>query len=122
MSQLHRSARVSHESGVALAGRTRDGYRVTVLATPDRVTSPDYLSVRVTRNGRALNGAHVAIALSMPSMNMWNAYRAPLAPVGDHYAATVPVMGMAGDWQLRVRVDPRGAGGFAVTMPDRMGS
>ena len=122
MSQLHRAARVSRGSGVTLAGGTRDGYRVTVLVTPDRVASPDYLLVRVTRNGRPLEGARVAIAFSMPSMNMWNAYSASLAATGGRYGATVPVLGMTGNWQLRVRVHPPGARGFAVVMPDRMTS
>jgi YtkA-like len=122
MSQLHRAARVSRGSGTTLAGVTRDGYRVTVLVTPDRVTAPDYLSVRVTRHGRVVRGAHVGIAFSMPSMNMWNAYSASLVATGARYSATVPVLGMTGDWQLRVRVHPPGTRGFAVVMPDRMTS
>lgn len=122
MSQLHRAARISRGSGASLFGGTRNGYRVTVLITPDRVTAPDYLSVRVTRHGRVIRGAHVGIAFSMPSMNMWNAYSAPLAATGGRYGATVPVLGMTGDWQLRVLVAPSGARRFAVVMPDRMTS
>ena len=44
----------------------------------------------------------------MPSMGMWNAYMAVLAPAGvGRYSAVVPVLGMAGRWQLRIDVAVR---------------
>ena len=75
MSQLHRATRVPRGSGVTLAGHTRDGYRVTVLVTPDRVTSPEYLAVRVSHHGRALERARVGIGPD----GKWHAPSSPLA-------------------------------------------
>jgi hypothetical protein len=59
----------------------------------------------------------------MPSMNMWQAYKTVLKPFGPgRYEATVPVLGMAGRWQLRVSVSPRSAAAFPVIVTDRMGA
>jgi hypothetical protein len=57
----------------------------------------------------------------MPSMNMWRAYTTALKPAGTgRYDATVPVLGMAGHWQLSVSVSPRASTAFSVTIADRM--
>jgi hypothetical protein len=46
-----------------------------------------------------------------------------LKPAGmGRYEATVPVLGMAGSWQLRVGVSPRSSTAFSVTIPDPMGA
>jgi hypothetical protein len=81
------------------------------------------VSVRLTRHGRSLTGARVKVSFSMPSMNMWKAYTTVLKPAGiGRYESTVPVLGMAGHWQLRVKVSPRASSAFSVTITDRMGA
>jgi hypothetical protein len=102
---------------------TRSGYAVVLSSAPNSASGPNRMSVRVTRHGRPLTGARVRLSFSMPSMNTWQAYTTVLKPSGPgRYEATVPVLGMAGAWQLRVRVSPRSSAAFLVTIIDRMGA
>jgi hypothetical protein len=101
--------------------RVVDGYSVSVVVTPNHPSGPNGLSVRVAESGRPLRRARVTVAFSMPSMKMWNAYTVTLAPAGrGRYAATVPVIGMAGRWQLRLDVSPRVGQAFRIAVADRM--
>ena len=77
--------------------------------------------MRVLRHGRSLSGAQARVSFSMPSMNMWNAYAAPLRASADgHYAAAIPVLGMAGSWRLRIEVTTRSGRSFQVVVRDRI--
>jgi uncharacterized protein involved in high-affinity Fe2+ transport len=54
-------------------------------------------------------------------MNMWNAYTTALrASAGGHYGAAIPVLGMAGDWRLRIEVKPRSGRPFDVVVDDHI--
>jgi hypothetical protein len=126
LDQLQRPA-VPHRgpSGPAfdVARRSGSSGSVSVTATPNRASRPNRLSVRVADRGRPLRGAHVTVSFSMPSMRMWNAYTTALSAAGaGRYTAAVPVLGMAGRWQLRVDVAPPGRKRFRLTVDDRVGA
>ena len=101
--------------------RSNTGYSVTVTMTPNHANGPIALSMLVFGHGRALSGARTRVSFSMPSMNMSNAYTAPLrASAGGHYAAAIPVLGMAGRWRLRLAVTPPSGRPFDVVVDDRI--
>jgi hypothetical protein len=105
--------------------RTSSGPRsfVVLALGPNRASVANNLHIRLTDHGRPVSGARVRVSFSMPSMGMWNAYTAVLAPAGiGRYAATVPVLGMAGRWQLRIDVAVSPDGTSRVTVTDRLGS
>lgn len=90
---------------------------------PNRAAVHNRLSLELRTGGRPLNAAHVTAVFSMPAMNMWQALTSQLTPRGNGiYAAEVPVLGMAGAWQLRVDVARPGASPLELTVNDRMGS
>jgi hypothetical protein len=124
LDQLQRAAIPQHAAAsrdLQVVRRAGNGYSVTVVLTPNRASGPNRLSVRLAGSGRPLGDAQVTVAFSMPSMKMWNGYTATLAPAGaGRYLATVPVIGMAGRWQLRLDVVRRAGRGFGVTVDDRM--
>jgi YtkA-like len=116
-------ARPASGPGVRIVHPTRSGYAVVLSLAPNLASGPNRMSVRVTKHGRPLTGARVKLSFSMPSMNMWQAYTTVLTPAGlGRYEATVPVLGMAGRWQLRISVSPRACTAFPVTVTDRMGA
>jgi hypothetical protein len=116
-------ARVRPAPTASYSRRTRAGYVVGLALTPNRADAPTQLTVHVVRGRRSLGGARVRIDLSMPAMDMWNAYAAALtAADGGRYRATIPTLGMAGIWRLRVDVSPRSGREFRVTVNDRMTS
>ena len=101
--------------------RSGTGYSVTVTLTPNHANGPIALSMSLFGHGRALSGARTRVSFSMPSMNMSNAYTAPLRASADgHYAAAIPVLGMAGRWRLRLAVTPRSGRPFDVVVDDRI--
>jgi len=116
-------ARPASGPGVRIVRPARSGYAIVLSLAPNSASGPNRVSVRVTRHGQSLTGARVKLSFSMPSMNMWQAYTTVLKTSGPgRYKATVPVLGMAGRWQLRVSVSPRSSAAFPVTVTDRMGS
>jgi hypothetical protein len=98
-------------------------YRVTLGLTPNRASVHSRLSVKFTDAGRSLRGASVTATFSMPVMNMWGVLTTRLEPVGNGtYATSLPVLGMAGPWQLRLRVAAPGGRPISLTVNDRMGT
>jgi hypothetical protein len=101
--------------------RSSTGYSVAVTLTPNHARGPISISLHVAGHRGPMSGARVRIGFSMPSMHMRNAYTAALsASGGGHYAATIPVLGMAGDWRLRIELIPRSGRPFAVDVDDHI--
>lgn len=101
--------------------RSNTGYAVAMTLTPNRANGPIAMSLRVRRHGRPLSAARVRVGFSMPSMRMWNAYTAALSAYGSgRYSATIPVLGMAGDWRLHIELIPSAGRPFAVDVDDHI--
>ena len=99
------------------------GYRVTVELSPNIASTPNRLSVAVTRNGRPVDLARVRVTYSMPAMNMWNAFSSSFgSDRTGSYVATEPVLGMAGLWQLRFTVLEHGGRRLTAVIDDRLHS
>ena len=129
LDQLQRPAAPGHSTALANAPaaaarfvrHSGTGYSVVVALTPNRVNGPIGMSIRVLRHGRSLTGARARVSFSMPSMNMWNVYGALLRPsAGGRYAAAIPVLGMAGNWRLRIDFKPRSGRPFDVVVDDHI--
>jgi YtkA-like len=126
LAQLQRAATSTPSRGSAgfqVARVSPAGRSVDLAMVPNRVAVSNRLSVRLTDHGRPVSAARVAIAFSMPSMNMSNAYVAVLRPEeAGSYTTIVPVLGMVGSWELRVLVAPHRGSTFHVSVIDRIAS
>jgi hypothetical protein len=97
-------------------------YKLALALTPNRAGVRDHLSVTLTAGARPIRGAQITVVFSMPVMNMWQALTTRLATHGTvAYTADEPVLGMAGMWQMRLRVAPPNGPSFDLTVNDHMG-
>ncbi|MFL5911823.1 MAG: copper resistance protein CopC [Gaiellaceae bacterium] len=96
----------------------RNGYRVDVRVSPNKVAVPDEYTVRLTRNGAPVRGATVVATFTMLDMEMpTQAYRlAERAP--GVYEHTSEALVMVGRWGLTFQVQPAGAQPFDVVVVD----
>ena len=98
-------------------------YRLALGLMPNRAAVRNRLSVQLSDHGRPLDGARVTVTFSMPVMNMWGALTTRLVPTGNGtYTTSLPVLGMAGSWQLRLNADAPGGVSISRTLNDRMGA
>jgi copper transport protein len=96
----------------------REGYRVDVRVTPNKVASPDDFEVRLTRNGAAVRGAAVITTFAMLDMEMpTQAYRLTEVSPGV-YRRSSEALVMVGRWGLTFEIQPPGAAAFEVVVVD----
>jgi hypothetical protein len=126
LGQLQRAAtpaRTGGATGFRAHRRAPAGVALTIALTPNRGSGVNRVWVRLSRRGRPLTGARIAVAFSMPSMNMWIVYSTSLAAAGaGRYGATLPVLGMAGRWRLEIGVVSSGGRRIRVAVTDRLGA
>jgi copper transport protein len=96
----------------------RNGYRVDVRVTPNKVAVPDDYIVRITRNGAPVRGATVIATFTMLDMEMpTQAYRLAERSPGV-YEHSSEALVMVGRWGLTFQVQPAGAQAFDVAILD----
>ncbi|HEY2542876.1 MAG TPA: copper resistance protein CopC [Gaiellaceae bacterium] len=96
----------------------RNGYRVEVHVTPNKVAVPDMFAVRITRKGAPVRGATVIATFSMLDMEMpTQAYRLAEASPGL-YEHSSEALVMVGRWGLTFEIQPQGAAAFDVVVVD----
>lgn len=96
----------------------RNGYRVDVRVTPNKVAVPDSYVLRLTRNGAPVRGATVIATFTMLDMEMpTQAYRLAERSPGV-YAHSSEALVMVGRWGLTFQVQPAGAQPFDVVILD----
>ena len=116
-------ARASGGRGFRVARMSATGSSIVLVLGPNRAHVANSLALRLTDHGRPVSGARVRVSFSMPSMGMWNAYMAVLAPAGvGRYSAVVPVLGMAGRWRLGVVVVSGVGGSSRFVVMDGLGA
>jgi hypothetical protein len=99
----------------------RNGYRVDVKVSPNLASRPNQLLVTVMHSGRPVKLTWVRASFSMPVMNMWNALTSTLHSTRrGAYAATEPVLGMAGRWRLRFTLVVPGGRRLTASTDDRL--
>jgi copper transport protein len=97
----------------------RNGYRLELRVTPNKVAVPDDFAVRITRNGSPVRGATVIATFAMLDMEMpTQAFRLEERSPGL-YEHTTEALVMVGRWGLSFEVDPPGAQPFDVVVVDR---
>jgi len=96
----------------------RNGYRVDMRVTPNKVAVPDDYTVRLTRNGAPVRGATVIATFTMLDMDMpTQAYRLAERSPGV-YEHSSEALVMVGRWGLTFDVQPPGAQAFDVVILD----
>jgi copper transport protein len=97
----------------------RNGYRLQLHFTPNKVAVPDDFAVRITRNGTPVRGATVIATFAMLDMEMpTQAYRLEERSPGL-YEHTIAALVMVGRWGLTFEVEPPGGRPFDVVVVDR---
>jgi hypothetical protein len=112
--------------GAARAATPVSVYRASgtrVAISPARAAVPNQLSVRLAPGTGTRDAAPLLAVFSMPAMNMRAGYAARLRMVGPgRYSATIPVLGMAGLWQVRLRLGGTGSQTFTRVVHLRLAS
>jgi len=96
----------------------RNGYRLEVHVTPNKVAVPDDFALRITRNGAPVRGATVIATFTMLDMEMpTQAYRLAERSPGLYEHSTAALV-MVGRWGLTFQVEPPGGQPFDVVVLD----
>jgi len=96
----------------------RNGYKVDIRVTPNKVAVPDDYTVRITRNGTPVRGATVIATFTMLDMEMpTQAYRLAERSPGT-YEHSSEALVMVGRWGLTFEVQPAGAQAFDIVIVD----
>jgi len=96
----------------------RNGYRIDVRVSPNKVAVPDSYVLRLTRKGAPVRGATVIATFTMLDMEMpTQAYRLAERSPGV-YAHSSEALVMVGRWGLTFQVQPAGAQPFDVVILD----
>jgi hypothetical protein len=98
------------------------GYSVVVRMSPNRASTTNWLNVKLSRHGRLAAIARTHVAFSMPAMNMWNGFTSRLSARDGAMAGAIPVLGMAGVWQLRLTIADAGGHRLVAVVNDRLSS
>jgi copper transport protein len=96
----------------------RNGYKVDVRVSPNKVAVPDDYTLELTRNGAPVRGATVIATFTMLDMEMpTQAYRLAERSPGVYEHASEALV-MVGRWGLTFQVQPAGAQPFDVVIVD----
>jgi YtkA-like len=97
------------------------GYGLGLTLSPNRASARQTVRVTLTRGGRALTGATVGVAYSMPSMGMPQVYASTLRQSADgSYGSSDPALAMPGTWRLSFKVAVPGHAPVTLAVDDRM--
>jgi len=98
-----------------------NGYRMRLQITENRATRLGIVSVNVSRDGRAVDGAHVRATFEMLDMAMPDVRtRLPQTAPGT-YSASGPALAMPGRWGLRFEVAAGQARSRTINVVDEVG-
>jgi copper transport protein len=97
----------------------RAGYRLQVLVSPNKAAAPDSFALRLTRNGRPVNGATVTLAFNHLQMQMPQQEYALRQTAPGTYARSAPALIMVGPWGLSFSVTPPGHPPFTALVVDQ---
>jgi nitrogen fixation protein FixH len=100
-------------AGAALGTEQAAGpFQVTLSTAATPKVGETSFQVKVARDGQPVNGATVAMSLSMPSMQMAGP-EVTLQPAGSRYEGTANLT-MAGEWEAKTTVTAGGETGAAA--------
>lgn len=106
--------------GPVTAVLRKQGYRLELSVSPNRLGSRQRISIELEKAGRAVDRARIIVSFTSLEMAM-GALTGHLPQVAHgRYANQGPVLTMLGRWRLRIEVVPKGERAFDVSVVDRI--
>jgi predicted metal-binding membrane protein len=95
-------------------------YRLEIHVQPNRAAVPNRFIVRISRAGRPVEGAEVAVTFTMLGMGMGSqAYQLDESAAGL-YRRSAPALVMSGRWGLSFAIQPPGGRPFDILLLDHV--
>jgi len=95
------------------------GYTLQVLVDPNRAVVPNSFTLKLTRNGKPVQGANVTLSFAMLDMQMANQEFQLAETRPGVYARPAPALVMVGHWGLSFNVTPKNGPPFTALVVDR---
>jgi copper transport protein len=97
---------------------TVNGYRLSVLVSPNKAAAPDSFALKITKNGQPVRHANVTLTFNHTEMEMpQQEYQLTETQPGI-YRRSAPALIMVGNWSLGFQVTPPGGRPFTATILD----
>jgi copper transport protein len=97
---------------------TQNGYRLSILVSPNKAAAPDSFALRITRNGQPVRHADVTLTFNHTEMQMPQQQYQLTETQPGIYSRTAPALIMVGNWSLGFQVTPSGGQPFTVLILD----
>jgi copper transport protein len=97
---------------------TRNGYRLSVIVSPNKAAAPDSFALRITRNGQPVRHANVVLTFNHTEMEMPQQQYQLTETRPGIYSRSAPALIMVGNWSLAFQVTPPGGQPFTATILD----
>ena len=99
----------------------QNGYQLRFRLDPNRAAVPNTFAVRITKNGKPVEGADVTASFTMLDMEMGTQGYHLTGSGNGLYRQSAPALVMVGHWGISFDVRPPGAPPFTVLLLDRSG-
>ena len=97
----------------------KGGYTLQVLVDPNRAAVPNSFTLKLTKNGKPVQGANVTLGFAMLDMEMANQQFQLDETSPGVYARPAPALVMVGHWGLSFNVTPKSGPPFTALVVDR---
>jgi copper transport protein len=97
---------------------SRNGYRLSVIVSPNKAAAPDSFALRITKNGQPVRHANVVLAFNHTEMEMPQQQYQLTETRPGIYSRSAPALIMVGKWSLAFQVTPPGGQPFTATILD----
>jgi copper transport protein len=97
----------------------KGGYTLQVLVDPNRAAVPNSFTLKLTKNGKPVQGANVTLEFAMLDMQMANQQFQLDETSPGVYARPAPALVMVGHWGLSFNVTPKSGPPFTALVVDR---
>jgi copper transport protein len=97
----------------------KGGYTLQVLVDPNRAAVPNSFTLKLTKNGKPVQGANVTLGFAMLDMQMANQQFQLDETSPGVYARPAPALVMVGHWGLSFNVTPKSGPPFTALVVDR---
>jgi copper transport protein len=97
----------------------KGGYTLQVLVDPNRAVVPNSFTLKLTKNGKPVQGANVTLSFAMLDMQMANQQFQLDERRPGVYSRPTPALVMVGHWGLSFNVTPKNGPPFTALVVDR---
>jgi copper transport protein len=95
-----------------------NGYRLSVLVSPNKAAAPDAFALKITKNGQPVRHANVTLTFNHTEMQMPQQQYQLTETRPGIYKRSAPALIMVGNWSLGFEVTPPGGQPFTATILD----